>query len=533
MRRPFRTVKSQVIATVLLPAMGLFAALSYYQVSETSRQLEMDFSEQLLRIVTTAALGLDGTAHEKIRSAQDPEFLKARDWLRQVKAANGLHTDLFTYSHGDNRRRYVVMTSANPYVWKPYVAPREIEGLMRTGRACTSPLYENELGTCLSAFAPIRAADGRITGILEADLMADEVIAFERQATLTSIGIGSLVLILTATIAVGFASRLARPVEALIDSARLIASGEFSEEGLPSRTGTEFDELVHSIRTMGAEVTHRQQESHAILRRLKDLDRLKDAFLSSISHELRTPVTSILGCSEILRTMDGLSLEEQREFLGVVHKESERLYFIIEQVLDFSRYQVIPEHLESVELRRIVEDVVESLAHLADEVEVELRIHPEDWPEWELEVHRTRRALSCLIENAIHFSPRPGVVDIHYCVAASEAAPPASILIRDTGTGIPREHWNSIFEPFHQLGGTLTDKPKGIGLGLALARVCMESQGGAVRLLQSDGDGSVFALQLPSDEQSPHVFISRLEDEKLVAVLENIPAPVRGSVSED
>jgi len=142
--------------------------------------------QRLLAIAVTAAARLDGDEHARIRSPTDPEFQRLRRQLRRVKEENGLETALYTLApSGPRTTRFVVMTNSTPFVGDPYSYRSEMRATFESGRATTTGVYEDEHGTWLSAYAPIRAADGRVVGLLEVDETAATLGQLHQEETAT------------------------------------------------------------------------------------------------------------------------------------------------------------------------------------------------------------------------------------------------------------------------------------------------------------------------------------------------------------
>jgi len=503
MRGILGSVQKRVTVGVLLPIAILFAALSYRHINQMSWQIEKRLADQLRRIVTTASLGIDGDRHAALTSTLDEDYTKIRDWLRRVKKANALDAELNTMEAVDQHLRYVVTSKATPNYRVPYLMRPAIRQALNSGKPQTTSIYQDEYGSWLSAYAPIKNSQGRTVAVLEAKVTAETVLVYKRNAIFFTMGSGLLMLLLASIIAAVLARRLARPVQALVEIVRGLEQGDpHFEDRVPPETGTEFDELVERTIDMGYAVMERERETLELIRRLTELDHLKDAFLSSISHELRTPIMAIISYSEMVRSFDDITQVEAQEFLEILHHSALRLGYIVEQVLDFSRFQAMPENQSNVSFIDLVSDVVRQYEQDAADsnvtIEVDYNVSVEEESN-HIEVNRTRRALSCLLDNAIRHSDDGDRVLVSVVEDSIEGH---SIIIENFGPPIAEEHQDMIFEPFYQVGDILVSKPQGIGLGLALARVCMRSQGGDVLLEKSDEDSTVFSLLFEVEEMA-------------------------------
>ena len=230
---------------------------------------------------------------------------------------------------------------------------------------------------------------------------------------------------------------------------------------------------------------------------LKELDRLKDDFVSTVTHELRTPLTSIRAFSEILHDNPGIDAAERHRFLGLIIKESERLTRLINQVLDLAKLEsgLAEWRTVDLDLREIVSDAVGTTSQLfkGQGVTVEARI-PRDVPPVAADRDRVMQVMLNLLSNAVKFSAAgSGRVEVR--IEAEGAS--VRVDVQDNGVGISREHQAAIFEKFRQVGDTLTQKPSGTGLGLAICRQIVARLGGRLWVESEPGRGSVFSFSLP------------------------------------
>ncbi len=232
--------------------------------------------------------------------------------------------------------------------------------------------------------------------------------------------------------------------------------------------------------------------------RLKELDRLKDDFVSTVSHELRTPLTSIRSFSEILHDHPDLDDAQRQQFLGIVIKESERLTRLINELLDLAKIESgrLDWQMTRVDAVDLVREAAQSIGQLYRDKNVMLEL---DLPDGPLPVDgdrdRLMQVLMNLLSNAVKFSPagRGRVI-----LAADRVGTQVEIVVSDNGPGIAARDQHVIFERFRQVGDTLTGKPQGTGLGLAISRMIVEHHRGRIRLVPGgQGEGATFRVTLP------------------------------------
>ncbi len=262
-------------------------------------------------------------------------------------------------------------------------------------------------------------------------------------------------------------------------SARIMIASAVKEEALnPDEVGAILDEASqvvvysHRLEQKSRELEAATAELRAANERLKELDRLKDDFISTVTHELRTPLTSIRAFSEILLADPDVEREERIRFLGIITSETERLTRLINQVLDMAVFK---------------EKGVQLVAQL-----------PERAPPVLADVDRLIQVLLNLLSNALKFSPEgSGRVDVRLTEQPGELR----VDVRDNGPGVRREDQRFVFDKFWQAGDTLVAKPPGTGLGLHISRQIVEHFGGRMWLESREGEGACFSFTLPLNPQ--------------------------------
>ena len=242
--------------------------------------------------------------------------------------------------------------------------------------------------------------------------------------------------------------------------------------------------------------------------RAEALSAAKSDFLANMTHEVRTPLNGILG-------MTGLALEtqlenDQREYLELVKSSAEALLSLVNDVLDFSKYEVGKLGLDCVEfsLRELVRDVLRPLALRASASGLAFESVIEDQAPDRLigDPLRISQVLRNLAGNAVKFTGQ-GKVSVTVQAESLEASRVSlHFSVRDTGIGVPPEKHRAIFEPFTQADGSTTRKYGGTGLGLSICSGLVELMDGRIWLESELGQGSTFhftlALQLPAPEQT-------------------------------
>jgi Na+/proline symporter/signal transduction histidine kinase len=231
--------------------------------------------------------------------------------------------------------------------------------------------------------------------------------------------------------------------------------------------------------------------------RLKEVDRLKDDFISTVTHELRTPLTSIRAFSEILYDNPDLDIEQRAQFMNIILRENERLTRLINNVLDLSKIESgkMEWHLSEIDLAQLVRDAIATVGQLLREQNIKLDLAlPERSPLTMADRDRVTQVLLNLLSNAIKFCDREAGrigVSLHHQNGQLQ------VDVSDNGPGIKPEDHEVVFEKFRQVGDPLTDKPQGTGLGLPICRHIVEHFGGKLWVESIPGEGATFSFTLP------------------------------------
>lgn len=231
--------------------------------------------------------------------------------------------------------------------------------------------------------------------------------------------------------------------------------------------------------------------------RLQVLDRLKDDFVVTVNHELRTPLASIRAFSEILRDHPDLSAEERLDFLRIVVTESERLTRLINQLLDLSKIEAtgsMPAENAPVDLAAVVRESADAMQQVFAGSRIALAVEIEADPALVVGDHdRLVQVVINLLGNAAKFSPPDRGRAL---LALRRAGEHLELTVADNGPGIREEDREVVFERFRQLGDTMSDKPQGAGLGLAISQRIVMQHGGRIWVESGSDGGAVFKVRL-------------------------------------
>ncbi|MCS7100308.1 MAG: ATP-binding protein, partial [Burkholderiaceae bacterium] len=287
-------------------------------------------------------------------------------------------------------------------------------------------------------------------------------------------------------------------------SARIMVASVAKEEALtPEEVGELLDEASqvvvysHRLEQKSRELEAATAELRAANERLKELDRLKDDFISTVTHELRTPLTSIRAFSEILLADPEVDLAERKKFLTIITRETERLTRLINQVLDLAKIESgrAEWRIGQVDVREIVNQALAQMSQMFKDKGVRLQAQLPPQPVLaSADADRLLQVLLNLLSNALKFSPAQAG-EVQVTVRCDQTA--VRVDVRDNGPGIRPEDLPHIFEKFRQGGDTLTAKPPGTGLGLHISRQIVEHLGGRLWADSQVGAGACFSFTLP------------------------------------
>ncbi|MDO9565737.1 MAG: ATP-binding protein [Candidatus Desulfaltia sp.] len=258
---------------------------------------------------------------------------------------------------------------------------------------------------------------------------------------------------------------------------------------------SQHDELEKRIKEATKDLYNTNLKLKQANKELTTLNTTKTEFFSDISHELRTPVTSIKGAADILSRKGSCS---DPTYVDIIKKNVDHLTRTIVDFLDYSKIEAgrLDLDINEASLKKIAEDVIESQKAIALKKELRIELDaPEDFM-LPLDTYRIYQVISNLMSNAIKFSPDSGIVYIR----VSRMKNDIEFSIKDEGPGIEAEYHESIFKKFYQVpqrNGTVNIQKGSSGIGLAICKGLVEAHGGKIRVESKTGSGSKFIFTLP------------------------------------
>lgn len=281
---------------------------------------------------------------------------------------------------------------------------------------------------------------------------------------------------------------------------------------------------VSELKAMQRQLEMRANELEQANQELRMLDRAKDSLLSNVTHELRTPLSTIRGYIEMLENAEDDSGEGWATALEVMRRNVDRLQALIEEMLEFSRMQIrgVQLSMRLFDVNSLVREQLMSHHPQASEKGVSLKSQssgaqpPLVWGD----PSKLNQVLTILLSNAIKFTETGGQVTLEYGYNGHDC----TIAVHDTGIGIEETHRERVFDKFYQVDSDLNRRYSGTGIGLSIAKSIVQAHGGEITVNSTPGEGSTFCFTLPhaafssaSNEQAErldeYLIVLGMEDE--------------------
>ncbi|PKL17623.1 MAG: hypothetical protein CVV49_10225 [Spirochaetae bacterium HGW-Spirochaetae-5] len=347
-----------------------------------------------------------------------------------------------------------------------------------------------------TVYGVISDSKGVANGLVVIELFQKEISNFKSSMVRIAI-IASLVAFLaTIFLTILLAEYIIIPIRKLTSGARRVSEGNLDCRIAINRTD-EFGVLADTFNSMVVNLKSAHTEITTANDELKKANRLKDDFLANTSHELKTPLTGIIGIAESL--IDGAAgdmNDSQKSNLQMIVFSGKRLTHLVNDILDFSKMKNndIVLHKKAIDMRQITEVVSTLLIPVIGNKSLKIlnNINAEIPPAYADE-NRIQQIMYNIMGNAVKFTDS-GTITVSSSITESEM----EISIADTGIGIPEEKFADIFEYFKQVDSSDTRSYGGTGLGLAITKKLVELHGGKIDVSSKPGSGSIFKFTIPT-----------------------------------
>ncbi len=325
----------------------------------------------------------------------------------------------------------------------------------------------------------VRIADG---SVVRFSVETDTILAVLQGAVPSILMSLALVSVLALAMAAWTSRRIVEPINRI----------DLQQPG----KGRTYEELEPLVRRIGSQNQQLQEQMDRLTREHEKQDKFRREFTANVSHELKTPLTSISGFAEIIR--DGLVRpEDVSRFAGNIYKEAQRLIILVGDIIKISRMddKQIPVQREQLDLCQLCEDVMEHLAPAADRAGVKLTMEAEEKVPRILGARQIAdEMIYNLCDNAIKYNHPGGTVKIRL---RRQGENQVMLQVEDTGIGIPLEHQDRVFERFYRVDKTRSKAMGGTGLGLSIVKHGALFHEAALDLASAPGKGTTITVVFP------------------------------------
>jgi two-component system OmpR family sensor kinase len=306
---------------------------------------------------------------------------------------------------------------------------------------------------------------------------------------------GLVAFVLAVIFAAWMGSWIAGPLQEIEKATRTLSEGEFQQ--IPIKGPDEVRALASSYNEMVDKVKSSQQSQRD--------------FVANVSHELKTPLTSIQGFAGAI--LDGTVAEGSalQKAAGIIKVEADRMYRLVVDLLDLARFDAGTVELDrqAINLESLLNQVGSQLIPQAVEAQVQLTLDIDPLPTCVGDEDRLSQVFTNLVDNAIKHTPAGGFVRL----SARTESGIARIEVIDSGEGIPDKHLARIFERFYKVDGARKkDSKPGTGLGLAIAQQIVQAHSGSIVVRSQVGDGTAFEVSLPVVRSDDLTIVERVND---------------------
>ena len=329
--------------------------------------------------------------------------------------------------------------------------------------------------------SPIVESGGeKVLGVMLASVSTDNI-ETTKQVLYTHGGvIVGIAMILLAMLSVFLADRMVRPIHKITGAIENVTEG-YSDDVLHVDTFTETRQLSEAFNKM--------------LGRLKILDESREEFVSNVSHELKTPMTSMKVLADSLLEQDNVPVEMYQEFMQDIAKEIDRENQIITDLLSLVKMDRSGQtmNIRTMNINDLLEQILKRLKPIAEKKNVEMVMETFRPVNAEIDETKFTLAVSNLVENAIKYNHENGWV--HVSLNADHKY--FYVKVEDSGIGIPEQDQANIFERFYRVDKSHSREIGGTGLGLAIARNAVLVHRGSIKVYSNEGEGTTFTVRIP------------------------------------
>lgn len=331
--------------------------------------------------------------------------------------------------------------------------------------------------------APCRSSDGETVALVFVASSNEKVVGVLQKVSQTFLVILALSLIGALMVSYVMASRVTRPLKTMANATREYAAGNFSVRVPEDNQCEELDELATSFNNMA--------------RDLEQLEELTQGFIGNVSHEFKTPMTTISGFVDGM--LDGtIPPEETKHYLGIVSQETGRLARLVQNMLDITKLEAgeVPIHAQTYDLWKTVTDVVLSDEQRIEDGKIDIQGLGGDPLLIYADPDFVHQVVYNIVDNAIKFTPAGGTISF----AAERRGNMVEVRIENTGAGIAPEALPFVFERFYKEDRSRGMNTRGSGLGLHICKILVNLSGGQIHAESEEGNWCRFVFTLPAGQ---------------------------------
>ena len=315
--------------------------------------------------------------------------------------------------------------------------------------------------------------------------------------------VGVLAIAISAIVTVFVSKRITTPISELTDISKRMTELDFDAKYVSKghrkneidELGEHFNRLSCALESTISELKSANNELKQDIEKKTEIDEMRKEFLSNVSHELKTPMTSMKVLADSLLEQENVPVEMYQEFMGDIAKEIDRENKIITDLLSLVKMDKKGQtlNIESMNINNLLEQILKRLRPIAQQKNVEIVMESFRPVTAEIDETKFSLAISNLVENAIKYNRDNGWV--HVSLNADHKF--FYIKVEDSGIGIPEEDQAYIFERFYRVDKSHSREIGGTGLGLAIARNAVIVHRGSIKVYSAEGEGTTFTVRIP------------------------------------
>lgn len=354
------------------------------------------------------------------------------------------------------------------------------ENVIRCLRQGKSTSYYDKKNRYVEVTAPVISEEKAVTGVMLASVSMDTVLDGTRMLRAQGGAVLIVVFLVVLSLGILVAGWFVRPLGRITASIENVTEG-YESEWLHVGTFSETGQLSDAFNKM--------------LGRLKQLNDSREEFVSNVSHELKTPLTSMKVLADSLLAQENVPIELYQEFMGDIAKEIDRENDIISDLLTLVKMDKTVQglNIRQININELLETILKRLKPIADKKKIEVVLESFRPVSVEIDEMKLTLAISNLVENAIKYNRDEGWVR----VSLNADHKYFYVKVMDSGIGIPEEDQAHIFERFYRVDKSHSREIGGTGLGLAIARNAVIMHRGSIKVYSSKGEGTTFTVRIP------------------------------------